>query len=181
MNNRIWTKVFLSLGSNMGQPEANLAKAIELLKDEFTRIINISQIYKTGAWGMIEQQDFLNQVILIETRLAPRELLNYILALEAKMGRERKLRYGPRVIDIDIIFYDDIIINESGLNIPHPLMHERNFVLIPMKEIAPDFIHPGFGKTIEELYTETRDELPVSIFEPINNFKKKNDTEGNGI
>ena len=142
---------YLSTGSNMGNRAEMLEKANVLLEKKAGRLLALSKVVETPAWGKTDQPDFLNQVVKLETSLSPQELLNVILGIEKQLGRNRVEKWGPRSIDIDILFYDYEIIDEPGLQIPHPWMHERLFVLEPMCEIAPDFVHPVLNKTIAKL------------------------------
>jgi 2-amino-4-hydroxy-6-hydroxymethyldihydropteridine diphosphokinase len=142
--------VYIALGSNLGDRAANLAKAREMLTDDI-QVLKRSSIYQTAPWGYSEQDDFYNQVLECETSLRPLILLNRLKKIEKKMGRKETFRNGPRVIDLDILFYDDLILKTRRLVIPHPGLHERTFVLVPMAEINPGFVHPELGKTIVEL------------------------------
>lgn len=142
---------YLSTGSNMGKRHEMLLKAVSLLSASAGEIVALSRVIETPAWGKTDQPDFLNQVLKLNTSLPPRELLNTILDIEMQMGRNRIEKWGPRIIDIDILFYDDEIINEDGLQIPHPWLHERRFVLEPLSEIAPDLTHPLLKKNMAEL------------------------------
>lgn len=147
-------RVFLSLGSNLGNRKNHLKRAIEKLKDSNIKIIRESNIIETEPYGYKEQAKFLNLALEVETDLEPKDLIELILEIEGKLGRKREKKWGPRVIDIDIIFYDSLIINEPNLKIPHPDMQNRLFVLKPMQEIAQDFVHPVLKKTITELLEE---------------------------
>ena len=141
---------YLGLGSNLGDRRANIERALELLGEEPTiKVIRVSSFYETEPVGYTDQPDFINAVACVETELPPRELLRAIMSVETKMGRVRTIRWGPRVIDIDILMYDDQQVDEEGLQIPHPRMMERKFVLEPLAEIAPDLVLPG-GKTAGE-------------------------------
>ncbi len=142
--------VYIALGTNLGNRLANLREAIDFFSSEL-RVIRESTIYETPPWGYIEQPAFLNMVIEAETKLAPRALLSYLKDKEKNLGRIKNFRNGPRLIDLDILFYDDLILDEKKLTIPHPRLHERAFVLVPLAEIAPAFIHPLFGKKINVL------------------------------
>lgn len=142
--------IFLALGSNLGVRETNLRHAIELLPPE-VRVINCSLIYETEPWEYTTQPRFLNQVIETESSLAPLDLLKYLKTREKELGRRPGIRYGPRVIDIDILFYNALVFHSPGLDIPHPKLHERAFVLVPLADIAPDFVHPVYQKTVREL------------------------------
>jgi 2-amino-4-hydroxy-6-hydroxymethyldihydropteridine diphosphokinase len=125
------------------------------------QLLQVSSLYETAPWGKTDQADFLNQVLLIETKWNPRELLKAILQIEEKGGRVRTLKNAPRSIDIDILFYNHLVIEETGLSIPHPRIAERRFVLEPMNEISPRFEHPVLHKTIHQLLLECTDELAV--------------------
>jgi 2-amino-4-hydroxy-6-hydroxymethyldihydropteridine diphosphokinase len=142
--------VFIGFRSNLGDRRKALEIAAELLTIK-VRILNASKVYETPPWGYEDQPAFLNQVLQVETELDPPSLLKYLKQIEKTMGRKTTFRYGPRVIDLDIIFYGGLIYSTDVLQIPHPLATERAFVMVPMREIAPDFIHPVLGKTISEL------------------------------
>ena len=144
-------KVFLSLGSNIGDRRAFLKQAAKFVHERLGEIIDRSSIYSTNAWGKRDQNDFLNAILHIKTELLPFELLAKIKEIEKEMGRVKDEHWGPRKIDIDIIYYADKIIFENDLIIPHPNMYLRNFVLIPLLEIAPMFIHPVIGLNSMEL------------------------------
>ena len=148
-------RVFLGLGTNLGHREQNLEQAREALKS-FSEIKQASSIYETDAWGYEDQPQFLNQIVEIDTNLSPYKLLYNLKRIEKTIGRVKSFRWGPRLIDIDILLFDDRVIRLPFLTIPHKSMHERAFVLIPLAEIAPDYKHPIFKQTISEL----RDSLP---------------------
>jgi len=154
--------VFLGLGSNMGDRKANLAIAVAILSRKM-RLLNQSSLYETAAWGYTEQADFLNQVIQVESELKPLPLLNFLKKTEVEIGRVENFRYGPRLIDIDILFYDNLVRNTKKLQIPHPRIAERAFVLIPLNEISPDFVHPLLGKTVAEMLAEVPDKEGVRL------------------
>lgn len=155
-------KVFLGIGTNLGNRKANLRKAIEMIGEQIGKVIRSSSVYETAPWGFDAENDFLNMVVLAESAFTPSELLKKIISIESMLGRERNQdRYSSRIIDIDILLYDDLIINENGLKIPHPLMHERRFVLVPLNELDPDLIHPVKGKSIRVLLEECRDRSEV--------------------
>ena len=142
--------VYLSLGSNLGDRRGNLQAAIERLKDWGT-ITAISSFYEAEPMGPRDQPWFLNCVVALETSQSPAELLKNALAIEQEMGRLRLRDKGPRLIDVDIVLFGDRVVDERGLKIPHPAMHERRFVLKPLADIAPASVHPGLGKTAGEL------------------------------
>ncbi len=144
-------KIYLLLGSNLGDRQKNIDNAINELKACGIIISRKSSLYNTAPWGYTEQPEFLNQALECFTSLEPVELLEEIKKIEKKMGRIDIVRYGPRIIDIDIIFYDDLILKTDKLIIPHPLMHKRLFVLKPLNEIAPDFIHPELKLSVKNL------------------------------
>lgn len=144
-------RAYLSIGSNIGDRINYINKAIEKLKQNNIKIIKSSNIIETEPYGYKEQGKFLNMAVEIDSDLNPFELMKLILKIESELGRIRTVRWGSRVIDIDIIFYDSLIINEPDLKIPHPDMQNRFFVLKPLQEIAPDFVHPVLKKTITEL------------------------------
>jgi 2-amino-4-hydroxy-6-hydroxymethyldihydropteridine diphosphokinase len=153
--------IFLLLGSNVGKSYDNLRTAIQCIQTDAGVIIKQSSIYQTKAWGKIDQPDFLNQVIQIETNLSPEELLVSVLEIEKKMGRVRNEKWGPRIIDIDILFYNQVIISLPQLTIPHPEIAARRFTLSPLAELSPEFLHPLLNKTISELLSDCADPLPV--------------------
>ena len=156
--------VYLSLGGNLGDPAASMATALRLLDaDESTRVIAVSSLYRTPPWGKLDQPDFLNAAAEISTALAPRALLDLCLEAERKLKRVREERWGPRLIDIDILVFGDRIIHETGLEVPHPRMLERAFVLAPLAEIAPEFVIPGRGPAaalLSALGAQRVDRLP---------------------
>lgn len=142
--------VYLGLGSNLGDRQANLGAAISALPPAVLLLAQ-SPIYQTAPWGYTDQADFLNQVVQAETELSPQELLAHLKGVEAQVGRTPTFRYGPREIDLDILFYDDLSIELPGLTIPHPRLAQRAFVLVPLADLAPDFKHPALDHTISEL------------------------------
>ncbi len=156
----------LHLGTNLGNRELHLLHARQLLESRAGTIIRTSAIYRSEPWGISQQPDFLNQALLLSTSLSPNDLLQTILELEREMGRERGEKWGPRLIDIDIISYDNVIVHDPQLQIPHSQMHRRNFVLIPLAEIAPDWRHPENGKTVQALLAKSGDTLKVEPYRP---------------
>jgi 2-amino-4-hydroxy-6-hydroxymethyldihydropteridine diphosphokinase len=139
-------KAYLLTGGNLGNRLDNLYKAADYIEQYCGKIVRKSSVYETAAWGLEDQPDFYNQALLINTMLSAQELIRQLLIIENKMGRRREVKMGPRTIDIDILFYNDAVINAPDLIIPHPRMQDRRFVLMPFSEIAPNFIHPVFHK-----------------------------------
>jgi len=133
---------YIGIGSNLGNREENCLRSIALLEKRGITVRKKSSMYETEPWGVKDQPRFMNMAIEIETKLEPKILLRVLKEVEKEMGRERSLRWGPRIIDLDILLFDELIVKEDDLEIPHPLMHERDFVLRPLCEIAPDKIHP---------------------------------------
>lgn len=160
-------QICLHLGSNMGDRSQNLAKAIVEINKKVGTVNKQSSIYQTEAWGETDQPDFLNQTILATTNLPPKTVLTTILRIEETMGRIREKKWGPRLIDIDLLFYGNLILETERLTLPHPQIPFRNFVLIPTMEIFGDFIHPVFDLSIEELYLRSQDEGEVFLLEEV--------------
>lgn len=156
-------QAYLLIGGNTGNRQAYLQQARELIEQRLGSIQTQSQVYETGAWGKTDQPDFLNQVLLISTTHSPEELITNILSIEEQMGRIRTERNAPRIIDIDILFYNNEVIDQPHLHIPHKEIPNRRFVLTPLNEIAPDLIHPYLNKSIMTLLSECRDNLSVTI------------------
>lgn len=146
--------VYLSLGTNLGDKKANMTTAAGLLAERVGEILALSNLYETKPWGFESDNSFLNAAIIMETRLDPFELLDVTKQIESEMGRKEKsdITYKDRIIDIDILMYEDAIIQTKELTIPHPFMHKRNFVIGPLAEIAATLEHPILKKTIGELY-----------------------------
>lgn len=153
--------VFLLLGSNLGNRQMYLSEAIRHIHNEIAPVIRTSSLYQTQAWGKTDEPDYLNQVAELKTGLSPEEILKRILNIEKTMGRKREEKWGSRIIDIDILFYDSLVISGPELTIPHPEMHKRRFTLEPLNELIPGFVHPVLGKTIAELKNELNDSLLV--------------------
>jgi 2-amino-4-hydroxy-6-hydroxymethyldihydropteridine diphosphokinase len=153
---------YLIIGGNLDNREQQLQIAKDWIQEKVGQIITASSVYETAAWGVTDQPDFLNQVLLVETNLSPIKLLDAIQWIETEMGRVRLRYWGERIMDIDILFYEDQIIDEPRLQVPHPGIPDRNFVLAPLAEIAPNFIHPIFQKSIESLSLACTDLLDAS-------------------
>lgn len=154
--------IYLGLGSNLGDRLGNLTRAVEALPPRIN-LVSASPIYETDPWGYLEQPKFLNQVVEVETSMKPHHLLAYLKQIERKMGRGISFRNGPRLIDIDILLYGDLILDEEGLVIPHPRMHERAFVLKPLSDLRPDLSHPVIGKSIRSILQDV-DQSGVALF-----------------
>jgi 2-amino-4-hydroxy-6-hydroxymethyldihydropteridine diphosphokinase len=164
-----YINVFIGLGSNVGDRAANLRAAANLISKNIGKIAKSSHIYETQPWGKTDQEPFLNQVVMANTTLDPRGLLEKISKIERELGRERRQKneekWGPRIIDIDILFYGKRVVRDKGLEIPHPELHKRAFVLVPLLEIAPDLEHPLLKKQIDELYMNCGDESDVVMLD----------------
>jgi 2-amino-4-hydroxy-6-hydroxymethyldihydropteridine diphosphokinase len=156
-------EVYLSLGSNEGDRREMLRNAIEMLYSSCGQIVKQSSLYETAAWGLSEQPDFLNAAVLVQTELTPIEVLAATHAIEDALGRQRNIKWGQRTLDIDLLLYNDEIINFPDLAIPHPSLQDRRFVLVPLAEIAPEYCHPVLKKTIKELLQACNDPLEVHV------------------
>ena len=157
--------IYLLLGTNLGDRLNNLKQAKNQIISNAGKIILESAIYETAPWGgLADQPPYLNQVVRIESNNTPDQLLSILLEIETRMGRRRRQKWEPRIVDIDILLFDQEVIESKNLIIPHPRLHERKFTLIPLAEIAPDFIQPVFQKSIKTLLLECEDTLEVSAF-----------------
>lgn len=151
------SKIFLGLGSNLGNREENLSTAQKLIEEKVGKIRSKSSVYETAAWGITEQNAFLNQVIEVETHFSPSAVLHLVLKIEKDMGRIREIKWGERSIDIDILYYNNEVISTENLVVPHPFIQERKFVLVPLCEIAPAFVHPKLNQANLELLEKCQD------------------------
>jgi 2-amino-4-hydroxy-6-hydroxymethyldihydropteridine diphosphokinase len=151
----------LLLGSNMGNSHEQLLLAQKNIATDIGKIIATSSLYSTAAWGNTEQADFLNQILIVETNINASKLLKAVLAIEKKMGRVRTTKNAPRIIDIDILFFNSDVVNLKNLTIPHPEIQNRRFVLTPLVELTPDFVHPVLKKTVQQLLIACKDHLNV--------------------
>ena len=153
---------FIAIGSNLGTPKENCIEAIDIISSNpDIKITSKSSFYQTAPVGNTEQDWFINSVIKISTKLNPDILLSALLKIESKMGRIRKEKWGPRIIDLDLLFYDNLVIKQKDLTLPHPEIQKRNFVLQPLNEIGENFIHPSLRKSISTLLKESKDNSVV--------------------
>jgi len=146
----------IGIGSNLGNREENCRNALRLISEKAGTLIKQSSMYETQPWGVKDQPEFINMAVEIETRAEPGVLLNILKGIEHELGRKKTSRWGPRRLDLDILFYNDFVIDTPDICIPHPFMHVREFVLRPLSEIAPDKMHPVLKKTVKELLSELR-------------------------
>ncbi|MFZ1783563.1 MAG: 2-amino-4-hydroxy-6-hydroxymethyldihydropteridine diphosphokinase [Ferruginibacter sp.] len=156
--------IYLLLGSNMGNSKAQLLKAIVQIEKCIGNVKRRSSLYSTAAWGNINQPDFLNQVVIVETELNAMRAMDTILQIEMKMGRQRTIKNAPRIIDIDILFFNKEIIDQEQLQVPHPQIQNRRFVLVPLNQLSPNFKHPVLQKTVHQLLLQGKDHLNVKKF-----------------
>lgn len=154
--------VFLLLGANLGDRQATFQRAIELLSERVGTITLQSSLWETAAWGLTDQPNFLNQVLLVSTELPPLDLLVQTQAIEMELGRVRKEKWGARLLDIDLLYYGSEILDFPQLKVPHPYIPDRRFTLAPLAEIAPDFIHPSLGMIQQELLSQCVDNSVVN-------------------
>lgn len=151
------------LGSNLGNPIENLKLCIERIEKRVGLLVKKSSVYQTAAWGKPDQPDFLNQVVQVKTILSPSQVLEIIVSIESDLGRQRNKKWDARTIDIDILYFGNQIINSPNLLVPHASLHLRKFALVPLVELAPDFIHPIFKKSNRVLLEECNDTLTVKL------------------
>jgi 2-amino-4-hydroxy-6-hydroxymethyldihydropteridine diphosphokinase len=152
---------YLLTGTNLGEREQHLEEARKLIRRSAGTISCVSALYETAAWGKTDQPSFLNQALELQTALKAHDLMEQLLGVEKTIGRLRQEKYGPRIIDIDILLFDDEVISKPSITIPHPRMQERRFALTPLAEIAAGIIHPVLKKTIQQLLNECPDPLKV--------------------
>jgi 2-amino-4-hydroxy-6-hydroxymethyldihydropteridine diphosphokinase len=146
--------VHIGIGSNLGNRQENCREAVRLLAENCVKVLRQSFLIETEPWGVEDQPRFINQAVEAETALSPEELLHLLKDIEKAMGRKDSVRWGPRIIDLDILFYDDLVLDTPELTIPHPLLQERDFVLLPLAEIVPGKVHPKLKKTVRELHKD---------------------------
>jgi 2-amino-4-hydroxy-6-hydroxymethyldihydropteridine diphosphokinase len=158
-------KAYIGLGSNLGDRMATLRTAIERF-ESLGRVTSVSSLYKTEPVGYLEQPSFLNAVVALETALAPADLLRALLGIERDLGRARSFPNAPRTLDLDLLLVDNVILDTPELTLPHPRQHGRAFVLVPLAEIAPQVVHPGSGKTMQELLRALPDQGGVEVYAP---------------
>ena len=158
--------IYLIIGGNLGNREANLRAGIDALEQWVGPVLKKSSIYETAAWGKEDEPAYLNQVLIIESSLTAQQTMQTALQIEHQLGRIRHEKWAARTLDIDLLFFNQEVINKPGLTIPHPRIAERRFVLIPLCEVAPEMIHPLLNKTMKVLLDECYDTLPVTLYLP---------------
>ncbi len=161
---RSLTMLYLLLGANLGNRALTLRRAVSLISERIGKVVQQSQLYETAPWGVTDQPAFLNQVLTVETSLEPEAILLQTQTIEQELGRVRLEKWGARKIDIDLLYYGQLIRQTDTLTIPHPYLHQRRFTLVPLAEVAPNFVHPILQKTNTELLAECEDLNEVIIF-----------------
>lgn len=156
-------RAYFLLGSNTGDRANQLEKARSLIERYIGRISAKSRIYETQPWGYAEQADFYNQALEVRTLLQPKQILEVMKRIESEAGRTTGEKWGPRLLDVDLLLYDNMVINAPDLTVPHPRLQERNFALVPLMELASELRHPVLNLTIEELYWDSKDEMEVVL------------------
>ena len=159
------TQVFLLLGANLGSVQDNLEQAILLISQQIGQVVARSSFYKTSPWGNSQQPDFLNVALIVNTQLSALEVLSISQSIEKQLGRVRHEHWGARTMDIDLLFFGNNLIDLPNLQVPHPLLAQRRFVLIPLAEIAPDFVHPVLQLSIQTLLEQCEDKEIVEKLE----------------
>lgn len=157
-------KIYLLLGSNLGDRNRYLKEALQHLKNDVGRIVRVSSVYETQSWGVADLPDYLNQVVEMETLFLPQEILKKTQLIEEMLHRQRTKKWHSRTIDIDVLFFGNLVVDLPGLKIPHPQIQNRLFTLVPLNELIPNFIHPVLKKTIKELQQEVNDDLLVKKY-----------------
>jgi 2-amino-4-hydroxy-6-hydroxymethyldihydropteridine diphosphokinase len=153
---------YLLLGANLNDRVATLRRTVELIGERVGIVVQQSSLYETAPWGVVDQPAYVNQVLAVETMLAPEAVLAQTQGIEQELGRVRREKWGARVIDIDILYYDQRVLNTETLTVPHPYLHQRRFTLVPLAEIAPDFLHPVLLKTTTELLATCADKGEIA-------------------
>ncbi|TWF41271.1 2-amino-4-hydroxy-6-hydroxymethyldihydropteridine diphosphokinase [Chitinophaga polysaccharea] len=156
----------LLIGGNLGDRTGNLQQAVQLIQETAGEVVQTSALYQTAPWGAVDQPDYLNQGVEIRTNMDALTLLHTLLEIERKIGRIRQQKWGSRVIDIDLIFFNDSVISLPELKVPHPRMQLRQFVLVPLLEIVPNYVHPVLHQTVRELAASCTDTLPAGRYQP---------------